>query len=210
MVRTFKVGTLSMVLLLPRTSFSQGKDLLAPFMTFRGVTLNATRLDGVAKKLGPAEIKFNEMDAAGSTDAMCYVGADGTFLGLASDDEMAWPYVDEIVLSHTVEPLGWDEHMGTRREWLAEAKAPRCSHVAWLSATTELGGIHLGSSEERVRQRLGPPDEQKGSSVLIYSTTVRHKQGAPESEKFFRSRFLEITLEAGEVTCLKVIEGTAE
>ncbi|MBK9516175.1 MAG: hypothetical protein IPO09_02255 [Anaeromyxobacter sp.] len=165
-------GTLALLIASVSVATDGNPDLpakLQPHLKVLGMTVGKDSVDGALKRLGKAEIAHNGLDAAAGARCACFVGSDGTALGLCSNSEGNGQSLrlTTIQLATTVSRLSFAPELPEEAVDV-DVKRPKCSRLAGLSKTAgTAGGIHLGMSVADVVRALGDSGKRT-KGVLQY------------------------------------------
>jgi len=134
-------------------------------MTVAGLRLEEATLESAMRRLGTVDRK----DWMKGTKApfLCYLGPDGTRLGLGFGASEGLPILGRFELAAAGAEL---EYRPTSA--IPKADRPTCLPVKNLSAQTA-GGLRLGMTKVEVTSLLGKGDGGSGENSWAYSGSVR-------------------------------------
>jgi hypothetical protein len=142
-------------------------EKLQPHLAVLGLRTGQDSIDDALRRLGKTEIVHNGLDAAGSARCACFIGADGTVLGLCSSGEGNGTglKITTLQLATSSGSLSFSPQ-GPGGD--ARAIKPRCGRTASLSrAVATAGGLRLGSTDLDIQRALGAPTG-RGPTFLEY------------------------------------------
>lgn len=167
-----------------------------------GLVMEQATFADAQRVLGPAEVRHNRGDAAGSAYFACYVGPDGTTLVLAAGVEQGAGAITEFQLLETRALARFVAHRYTT----PPDAVPRCASTRLLEKHAATGGgLRLGMSWRDVVRLLRPNDERPSEPdrTFVLEDRERPVRDANGSLIGHPSAWVTVTLRAGRVVAIR-------
>jgi hypothetical protein len=169
-----------------------------------GIRLEQATFEDAARRLGPAEVRWNGEEAAAGVSGVCYIGADGTALAFTAGELNGGELIDNFQLVARPDLAAFPEGEGAPDP----ARRPRCAPLPALTrATATAGGLRLGMSADEVRRVAGEPEEEDADYLLYSTTTVRELGRAGAAVTTYR--VLEVELAGGVAVAIRALRCSA-
>ena len=179
---------------------------LEPHMTIAGLRLEEATLESAMRRLGTVDRK--DWLKGTKSPFLCYVGPDGTRLGLGFGASESLPILWRFEL---VGPGAELEYRPTSA--VPRADRPTCRPVKNLSAQTK-GGLRLGMTKAEVTSLLGMENGGSGENSWAYSGAQRLELTPAQREilieagvspvDFLVERDLRLEFRAGRLVAIRV------
>jgi hypothetical protein len=168
-----------------------------------GLLMEQATFADAQRAFGPAEVRHNLGDAAGSACFACYAGQDGTTLVLAAHSEQGRGAITSFQLLRSRALADFAVY-----DYRPPAHAvPKCATTPRLTKTVATGGgLRLGMTRNEAVRLLGRERERSTSSELSFVLPDEERPVRDEDGTIFGypSAWISVTMSEGRVVAIRV------